>query len=247
MQIYIFLGKYQQLFIPLFNMKYPVFRNISLAIFLLISPNILGQNISVDEIFNRYFEAIASKDTILSIKSLQTVSKAEFNGYNLVLDSKYLSPNKKSIHASVDSLTISDFRFDGSNAWEKNKNGTRVIDGIELEYLKSQSTPFIELNASETSVFKGIEKLRDRNVYVVQISQDKFAYYDCYNGLKLRSVNLKKAKDTAFVQIIDYKNYQSIQGIKYPHQMEITSGEQTALYILVDLQINSGVKSSDFN
>ncbi len=228
-------------------MKSQVFRNIKLAIFLLINSNIYGQNISVDEIFNRYFEAIASKDTILSIKSIQTVSKAEFNGYTLVLDSKLLSPNKKSIHASVDSLTISEFKFNGSNAWEKNKNGTRVIDGVELEYLKAQSTPFIEVNAGETSVLKGIEKLRERNVYVVQMSQNHIAYYDCYNGLKMRSINLKKTRDSAFIQTIDYKNYKRINGINFPHEMEISSGDQTALYILVDLQINNGLKPADFD
>jgi hypothetical protein len=60
-------------------------------------------------------------------------------------------------------------------------------------------------------------------------------------------VNLKKTKDSVFTQTIDYRDYKSIQGIKYPHEMEISSGNHTALYTLVDLQINSGVKPSDFN
>jgi hypothetical protein len=228
-------------------MKSQVFKNIGLAIFLLISPNIFGQNTSVEEIFNRYFEAVASKDTILSIKSIHAVSEAKLNGYTLTLNTKLLYPNKKSIRARVDSLNISEFLFDGKNAWVKNKNGTRIIEGLELENLKSESTPFLELNANETSILKGIEKLRERNVYVVQIFQNSFAYYDCYSGLKLRYVNLKKTKDSVFTQTIDYRDYKSIQGIKYPHEMEISSGNHAALYTLVDLQINSGVKPSDFN
>ena len=113
--------------------------------------------------------------------------------------------------------------------------------------MKLETKPFSEIGYLATAKLLKIEPINGEDVYVLQVSKNKKAYYSTRSGLKLREVTTIKLPDGKdFQQGVDYSDYKEVNGILFPHIMSMKMGPQTLEFKLLSTKLNEGVGADDF-
>jgi len=220
-----------------------------LIIYLLISnSNSFGQELPPRTIFDKYFDAIYNKDSILNIKTLRTTYVADTDKMSIKLETDLKSPNLKLIRAIAEDQVFSQLSFDGKKAIQITPYGTTSIEGVELSNLKQTSSPFPELDFQEAAINIGLTQLEDQTeVYKIQISEFTFSFYDKQTHLKLQTETQKIVNGNKNKQLIKYQDYRAYQGILIPNTLIISSGTNQLTYRLESVSINTKIPTTEFN
>jgi zinc protease len=154
-------------------------------------------NLSVKDILERYIKALGGREAIEKIKSRTTVGTVELVPVNMKgTFESYSAPEARSY--SKTSLTgVGDFieSSDGKSVWSSNPiQGLREKSGAELAQAKLTNDFHRDLRLDKLfpkMELKGIEKIGDKEVYVVEGTAEGVPsetwYFDVKSGLMLRS------------------------------------------------------------
>ncbi len=212
--------------------------------------------VTAEMVINNYITAIGGKENLKKVKDLSTQMEGEVQGMpmTLAVSMKQKRPNLFFMEMVAPGMgTLQKQVFDGKKGFTSGMQGSKDLEGEELEALKAQAAFNKELNYLDGSYTLRLEKIVSVNgekayamVVIDPNKEEETEYYSVESGLKLRSENTVDGPQGPMVTSNTVSNYKEINGVLYPHLTEIDAGGQKIKMTVTEIKVNSGLKTSDF-
>ena len=179
---------------------------------------------SVDQILERYAEAVGGKQAIEKVTSrVLKGSRVGADGV-LVPEEVYAkAPNKLLTITSYPNLV---FRtgFNGAQGWARSSQGERDLSGEMLSQLKREAEFYKETRLKEMyskMAVVGRTTIGEREAYVIEATPNgdgspEKLYFDAQTGLLVRKYVESKTALGPFPTQTDYEDYKEVDGVKLP-------------------------------
>jgi zinc protease len=120
--------------------------------------------------------------------------------------------------------------IDGAAGWARDNNGSRELSAGELAQVKQNAALYQPIKITDEPArmrVDGVEKLGDRDVYVVAVTLDpqrtRKYFFDAQTGLLLRRITTTDTMLAPLPEQVDFEDYRDVDGIKLPFRIR-TSG-----------------------
>ena len=205
----------------------------------------IPDGMTATDVVNKYFEAIGGKEKAMAVKTTMMVSNATIQGTPLVMTTKASAPNKTLMTISVMGNTMQKVVFDGEKGYQEAQGRKTDMKPEDITEGKEANAIFNDLNYTSGKLIR-IEPIDGKNTIVLKIG-DEEVFYDMTSGLKVKSVKTVKTPDGKEVKVpTTYGDYKAVEGIMFPHSIEIKSGPMNLNFKIVEIKINEGVEDKDF-
>ena len=190
---------------------------------------------SVDQILNRYMDAVGGRSAWLKLTSRVTTGTIDVSPANV---SGTIELSEKAPDRILSEIRISGilFRqgFDGTVGWSDDpQNGLREETGAELDEARRDADFYHPLDLRklyERLTVVDMEKVNDRDAYKVEAEVPDNApdeiYFEVASGLPARVLNHRHTPQGVIDFVEDFDDYREVDGIKRPYIIRETSGEQ---------------------
>ena len=196
-------------------------------------------------VVNKYFEAIGGKEKAMAVKTTMMVSNATIQGTPLVMTTKASAPNKTLMTISVMGNTMQKVVFDGEKGYQEAQGRKTDMKPEDITEGKEANAIFNDLNYTSGKLTR-IEPIDGKNTIVLKIGNEE-VFYDMTSGLKVKAVKTVKTPDGKEVKVpTTYGDYKAVEGIMFPHSIEIKSGPMNLNFKIAEIKINEGVEDKDF-
>ena len=205
----------------------------------------IPDGMTATDVVNKYFEAIGGKEKAMAVKTTMMVSNATIQGTPLVMTTKASAPNKTLMTISVMGNTMQKVVFDGEKGYQEAQGRKTDMKPEDITEGKEANAIFNDLNYTSGKLTR-IEPIDGKNTIVLKIGNEE-VFYDMTSGLKVKSVKSVKTPDGKEVKVpTTYGDYKAVEGIMFPHSIEIKSGPMNLNFKIVEIKINEGVEDKDF-
>ena len=205
----------------------------------------IPDGMTATDVVNKYFEAIGGKEKAMAVKTTMMVSNATIQGTPLVMTTKASAPNKTLMTISVMGNTMQKVVFDGEKGYQEAQGRKTDMKPEDITEGKEANAIFNDLNYTSGKLTR-IEPIDGKNTIVLKIGNEEI-FYDMTSGLKVKSVKTVKTPDGKEVKVpTTYGDYKAVEGIMFPHSIEIKSGPMNLNFKIVEIKINEGVEDKDF-
>ncbi len=186
---------------------------------------------SVEQIVNKYVEAVGDKTHVANLKTLVMKGQREASQdriwpleITIKEPGKYLAaitiPNQGEIRQS----------YSGDAGWIKNPNGVHATSPADLAALKHSSEIYdiVKVRAPFTNMrVTGRDKIGDREAYVIESKPaegiTEKLYFDTQTGLLLRKLVLTSTVLLPIPEQTDFEDYRDVEGVKLPFTIRISN------------------------
>ena len=184
---------------------------------------------TVDQILEKYVQAIGGKAAIEKVKSRVTEGTIDIPaaGISGKFTTQAKAPNMTSLKADLPGFGVITEAYDGSVAWENNPiQGLREKTGNELADTKLDADFYRDIKLKSLypkMVLQGKEKYADKEAYVIvatppEGSVEKF-YFDAQSGLLIRQDSERESPEGKIPVQVYFDDYRDVEGVKLPHVM----------------------------
>ena len=211
---------------------------------------------TADQLLDRYVKAIGGREAWKKLTSRISTGTIDVPAMSVTgtIEMREKAPNKLVATISINGATFSQ-GYDGTVGWANDpQNGLREQTSSELAETKRDADFYHPLDLRQLySNFKvtGIEKVNDRDAYVVEASSvdggtDKM-FFDVQTGLVLRITGQHHMPEgvTAFTE--DLEDYREVDGIKLPFTVHQASADSTFSIQFTEVKHNVPIEDSDFS
>lgn len=211
--------------------------------------------VTAEMVLNNYIKAIGGKENLDKVKDMSITMSASISGMPMEATAKNLKkrPNLFLTEMTVPGFgTVQKIYFDGKKAETSGMQGSKVLEGDELEEVKKQGAFFSEADYLSNGYklnLVAINMVDGEKAYTLEVDKDgevQTEYYSVETGLKLREEASTEGPEGELTVSQDYSDYRSIEGIMMPYKMVINQGPQKIIMTTTEAKINSGLKKSDF-
>lgn len=204
----------------------------------------LDPSVTVESVLEKYINAIGGKTVLENVSTLYTKAVAEMQGMQIQLEEKVTASNKSLQLVSLPAMggmVVQKAVFNGEGGYQEAQGQKKENSEEENASQKASAYPFVELTA-KNSLLKGIENVNGSNAYAVNLGNYKVAFYDVATGLKVKEENTISGVNT----VVYYSDYKVINGINFPHVINVSAGPQEMSFTVSEIKINEGVSDQDF-
>ncbi|TXK78864.1 pitrilysin family protein [Mesonia sp. K4-1] len=205
------------------------------------------EGVTVNTVYDNYIKAIGGKDAINKVKSVSMTGSASIQGMSLSIIRKKTSAGKSLEMVSMNGMTIQKSAFNGEKGYNEAQGQRKDFTEEEVAEAKKDASLFTELSVEKDAKLTGIEKVDGKDAYVVKVSDDKKRYYSTESGLKVKSVTTIEQMGQTAENTTMYGDYKAVNGVKFPHTLNVSFGPQLVDIKMNEVKINEDVKDSDFN
>lgn len=231
---------------------------LSLLFTTILFTNIFPQEITEDTseqaraIISKYLSAIGGVDAIKNIQDKTTIMRGSAMDQTVTIIIKQKLPNKlrQDVKAGGMDQTLI---FDGEKAVMKVAGQTIKIEGKQLEQLKLESTMEMLLNPESLGIklaYDGTEKSGENLLHKVKFNLPSgltwVAYFDDKTGYKVKESKETETQMGLINQMLEYSNYQDVDGIKIPFTLKQSFGPQSVEMTISSVKINKGITDDTF-
>lgn len=212
---------------------------------------------TTSEILAKYVAALGGREAIEKIKTRTmkgTIDvtpmgiKGTVEVYAAAPDKNYTNGNLAGVGSFIDG-------YDGNISWVVDPiNGSREKTGQELLQTKLASNFYRELNLDKLypkMEVKGIEKVGDKDTYVVVATPDGIPaetfYFDAASGLLLRSDSTAIAPEGNAAIKTFYDDYRDVDGVKVPFKTRSVLPQYELWTTLTEVKNNVAVDETKFS
>ncbi len=212
-------------------------------------PNLkkVPEGVTVEQVLNKYIEAIGGKENILKVKDKTTKMSGAMQGTNITMTQSQKAPNR--FYQLVDfgvgrQTTVFDGEKGKSSAMGQELNMTPD----QIEQMKF-GTLYSMLEYAKNNIkteLAGMETINNKDAYRVTFTypsgKKATNYYDVNSGLIVRTI----AEGAGATQTIDFDDYRDVQGIKYAFKMSVGTPNGTIDLITSSVEVNTNPNDTLF-
>lgn len=192
-----------------------------------------GSNPTVDQIIERYVQAIGGATLALKLTSLVTKGTFEMPESNIkgIIEAYAKAPNKLALSLKSDDEVIFVIQgYDGATAWERRliPNESRIalkqMKGAELAEFKLRAEFNREFRLKELypkMTLKGKDKTEDGEAYLIEATPASGApivmYFDTGSGLLVREDSTSMTPEGKIAVETYFDDYRDVNGFKMPY------------------------------
>lgn len=222
-----------------------------LLIALLFSTPVFAQDITPEQVLEKYFEAIGGRTNMEKVKDFHGVSSTEVMGQSMENIESKKAPNLYSSVVDQSGVELAKIVFDGKQAKVSQMGNSQLLDESSSKALMTQALIFPEtfyFNEDITLSLGGNEKHDNEDCYVISIAGIPGItaikeYYSVKSGLKVKQV-VEGPTGSANVLYKEYKDFEP--GVKFAtHVVQETMG-MTIEKKFTSIRINSQITDSEF-
>ncbi len=222
-----------------------------LLIALLLSTPVFAQDITPQQVLEKYFEAIGGRTNMEKVKDFHGVSSTEVMGQSMENIESKKAPNLYSSVVDQSGVELAKIVFDGKQAQVSQMGNSQLLDEKSSKALMTQALIFPETLYFTDDIaltLGGNEKHDNEDCYVISIAgipgiTAMKEYYSVNSGLKVKQV-VEGPTGSANVLYKDYKNFEP--GVKFAtHLVQETMG-MTIEKKFTSIKINSAIADSEF-
>ncbi|AZA86761.1 hypothetical protein EG349_08145 [Chryseobacterium shandongense] len=187
------------------------------------------------EVIDNYLKALGGKDKLESIKTTLIENTLTVQGMDIMMTTKKMG-NKFKSEQSVMGQKMVQF-FDGEKGYFEQAGQKTDIPADKIGDLKKSRV--IDALAYDPATFSAVtvEKIEGKDYNVLTSDKGKF-YFDASTGLLHKS---SAEEGTAVV-----KSYMTVDGLKFPQEIEAEGNGQKVIIKTTKITLNSGVSDADF-
>ena len=205
---------------------------------------------SLDQIFSKYAEALggsaATNTTTLVLKGRREASQNR----SWPNDITAAFPDKFLLVTTTANATIRQV-VNGDKGWAVNGPNVRTLSPAEALDAKRRGNELfavVKVKLSESMRLSGIEKVGEREAYVVENATDTRTeryYFDSQTGLLLRKVTLNKTLLMPFPEQVDFEDYREVDGVKMPFTIRYSAIDTFDSWVRTFTEIKRNVTVED--
>lgn len=217
-----------------------------------------GQDITVDEIVDTYFENIGGKEAWREIKSMKVTGDGIQMGMKFPVTVISKEPNLQRFDVEIQGMTLTD-AYDGEVAWGINPftgqtEPEKKSDDESAEAAKEsfQDDLLDYKEKGSTLALEGTEEYEGSEVYKLVLTradgEERIYFFDTEILIPLAVRSTMKAGQMKG-QVIDFVSgdYQEVEGVMVPHSMKQVVGGQTMLEMITNtVEINVPISDQEF-
>ncbi len=212
---------------------------------------------TVDQILDKYIQAIGGKDAVQKITS--RVSKGTFELEQMPGDATteiyQKAPNK--IFSDTESASFGAYKrgFNGTVGWQDNPQaGLGEITGAQLADMKRGADFYRDVKLKELypkRTLKGKEPVNGKDAYVVELTPTEGSgetwSFDADSGLAVRVQSQMEGPNGLVDVDTSLGDYREVDGVKYPYLIHQSFGELAFTIKFTDVQQNVAIDDAKFD
>jgi len=212
--------------------------------------------VTAQSVIENYLKAIGGKQVLQNTTTLVQEMSASFQGQNMVMTVKQMSPNLFANDVSIVGMgSVFKQAFNGETGYMAQMGNKQPMPENMISKMKAKKGLFSELSLLADTTKKislsGIETVDSKDAYVVVIEDGKGEtsknYYDVATGLKIKSVATGKGPGGQDVtQETTFGDYKEVSGIKFPHTSSLPMAGQKIEMKVTSVKVNETLTKADF-
>ena len=207
-------------------------------------------NMTLDQICNKYADAIGGKSKINSTNTLSAEGKLTFDmqgeTVNGSIIQKFKTPNSYYQMMDLGMMKQATW-FNGTKAWGMAGGPAQELSGDDLASIKGQSAMFIVAKLADNNYKCEVLGLQ-KGFIVLKANiegSDVVFYLDADTYLLMKKESVEKMEDTPLPITETYSEYKNFDGIKFPTKVVVS----TPLYSInqeLEYKVNPTITDSEF-
>ncbi|WP_106914813.1 hypothetical protein [Chryseobacterium aurantiacum] len=191
--------------------------------------------LTAKDVLDNYFKALGGKDKLESVKSMITDNTMSTQGMEITMTTMKLGNKFKSVQSLMGQKMVQ--LFDGEKGYFDQMGNKTDIPAEKIAELKKGKP--VDALAFEGANFQNVtvEKLDGKDYNLLSSDKGKF-YFDAATGLLYKTL--------AGEGNITVKSYMTVDGLKFPAEVDAEGGGQKVNIKTTKIVINSGVTDADF-
>ena len=213
----------------------------------------LAGEIEVDQIIENYLNALGGVEKLDQINDLTQIMSASMQGMELQITSIRKAPNMSMETVKAGEMEFQKQIFNGTSGIEIVQGQAKPLDDKRIQESMIESRIIPEMAYAQSGVIvtlAGLEKVGEEETYVLEIKQPSgkksMSYFSKDTGLKLKESTTLETPQGSITQSVEYRDYQEINGIKFPKKALISMGPQKMDAEIVSIEMNTGVSDEVF-
>ncbi len=218
--------------------------------------------ITKEELINNYLFAITKSTTIKDVqKKLKKIKSVEKQTeltmaqipFPLKSTDVWIAPNLEGQKMEGQGMVFQKSYFDGKKGGASSmQGGSQEMKAEEIAAKQKSSGIFPEINYTLTGMnfeLVGIETVDDNDYYVLKVNDgytESFDYYDIKTFMKSKTISIRKEEDQTIETTINYSNYQEVNGLLFPHSMNLTVGQMNFKGKVISITVNGKANINDY-
>jgi len=207
-------------------------------------------------VISDYLDAIGGKEKLMSINTMSQKMEFDMMGQTASIESKMKNPSKMAFKVNAMGMVMQEVKFNGEKAQMSQMGQSKTYtEGAEFDGLAKQAQMFPQMSYMDeayTVEFKGVEKVGDSDCYKLKITDPngdvKTEFYSLEKNLLLKSVETDEANGQQMTISTEYKDYQVVDGVSFPHTMVTTGMMPVPMEMkVVSLELNNEIDDATFN
>lgn len=214
-------------------------------------------DITADQLLEKYTLAVTQttsmKAALKKMKKIKSVTKemelsAQQIPAPLKMTDAFQAPNSDASQLEMQGMVLQRQYFNGTTGGSTNmQEGKKPLSPEALAAKKKSVGLFPEMNyktSGMTYELKGIENQNGTDFYVLFTTdgdKQQFDYFDINTFLKSKSVIIQTQDGETSEQAISFSDYKDVNGLLFPHSMNLMMGEMGLTGKIVKLEVNGKV------
>ena len=215
---------------------------------------VVPEGVTAQMVLDKYIQAVGGMDNISKIKDITMKGSFSMQGMALEMTMMYKIPGKYLNEIVMNGQSVQKQVLNGDSGRSYGMQGTKDINGDELEKLKMEGLLFPEFEYAKngyTVELKEMTKIDGQDAYALVITspgkQVTTDYYSVETGLKLRTISTSETPMGQVTSQGDILEYTDVLGVKFPKKIKQTMGPQSFEITVNSIQANTGLSDDLFN
>ncbi|MFC6996336.1 insulinase family protein [Rufibacter roseus] len=212
----------------------------------------LPSGVTVQTVLANYINALGGKAALENVKDVTFNRTINMPGGQLNVKHQQKGIDKMVLTVSHSGNEINRVVVNGPKGQMRSQGTLKELDQYEVQDQKMDLwLSFLNYDRLGVQLaLNQMEKVDGRDAFKLELTlpsgKKSFHYFDKETGLKVREVVTEQTAIGTASQTTDLKDYREVNGIKFPHKIEVHVGGQVLPSIVTSVEVNKNLKDEVF-
>ena len=207
----------------------------------------LPEGVTKQTVIDGYIEAIGGRDKLEGVKTKTSVSEANMQGMTIQVSNRQTAKKQKLLEVKMMGNVMQKTVLNTSKGYNEMHGQKMEMNDEQFENAIQDAALFPELEVDFNQIsLVGIVSVDGKDAYEIKWSNTKTIYYSVENFLKLKIGETIKMDKKVQTNATTLKDYKSVEGILFPHQISQDMGPQKMDFQVKSITLNEPMSESLF-